>query len=147
MNKKKKDDHPKVIFLRTQDAVANTTRTQFNFIIPPSSMLHIRKKSYLRVGSVAFIVGTAYVSSSVDVIKISGLDYNPSTYISSDRGSPIICAYNPSVVNGIQLRTFRLELTPQIIHNISLEVGDRTDVGLDAGENLQICLVIEEDTD
>lgn len=140
----------KNVFLNTKDGVTDASRKLFTFNDLP--IVQVKKKSVLRINSVTPHNVTSAVAGTIEhhsyYIKLHGLAFNHSTYMSSDKGSePIIAVFNYNARNTIQIGHYKLELEPQDIINIQMECFNELNEGLvKSAVNFDLCVsfTIEE---
>jgi hypothetical protein len=142
----------KYIWLNTNNStIANggtdEVRRFFRFNNLP--LIQIKKKSVLRVNSLTLSgAGHQEATGHNWEVKICNINYNQASYYNSDNfAEPTIAQFNFDSKNTIQNGFFKLELEPQDIQNIIIEVYNEAGEGL--FKNLKIIdihlgLIIEE---
>ena len=150
MNKDKNISNIKNIWLNTNDvpttAISNNRRF-FTFYDLP--LIQIKKQSYLRVNSVT-LSGTGSLTA-IDhnwTIKLHNLNYNSGAYFNSDKvAEPTIICFNYVTKNSVQNGLFSLELVPQDLNTLTLEIYNEIGEGAIKNTynfNLHLNLIIEE---
>lgn len=125
----------KSIWLNTTDStIANGgtdgERRFFKFNQLP--LIQIKNKTYLKVNSITLSgAGHTQATGHNWVVKIHNLNYNQSSYYNSDRmAEPTIAMFNFDAKQTIQNGLFCLELEPQEIIGMTLEVYNEIGEGL-----------------
>ena len=142
----------KNIWLNTTDCTianggTNSTRRFFKFNDLP--LIQIKKKSYLKVNSLTLSgAGHQNATNHNWTVKLHGVNYNSSSYYNSDKlADPTIICFNFDTKNSVQNGLYSLELEPQDIINLSLEVYNEANEGLVKATqeiNMHLNLLIEE---
>jgi len=112
-------------------------------------LIQIKKRSFLRVSSISFS-GAGHIDAGGHnwEVKLHNINFNQTSYYNSDNfAEPTIAQFNIDTKHIIQTGFFKLELEPQDIHTITLEVFNETGEGLLKGTNpinIHLGLIIEE---
>ena len=111
-------------------------------------LIQIKKRSFLRVSSISFS-GTGHLDAGGHnwEVKLHNINFNQTSYYNSDNfAEPTIAQFNIDTKHLIQTGFFKLELEPQDIHTITLEVFNETGEGLLKSQpiNIHLGLIIEE---
>ena len=124
----------KNIWLNTIDCTianggTNAARRFFTFYDLP--LIQIKKGSYLRVNSVTVSgVGSPFVVDKNWTIKLHNVSFNNTQYYNSDKtAEPTIINFNYDTKNSVQNGLFSLEILPQDINQIAIEIYDNTGSG------------------
>jgi hypothetical protein len=142
----------KNIWLNTTDTtIANggtdATRRFFRFNDLP--LIQIKKKSYLKVNSLTLSgAGHQNATNHNWTVKLHNINYNQSSYYNSDKfAEPTIVQFNFDSKYTIQNGLYSLELEPQDIVNVMIEVYNELGEGLIKSSqdiNIHLNLLIEE---
>lgn len=142
----------KNIWLNTIDCTianggTNATRRFFTFYDLP--LIQIKKNSYLRVNSVTLSgVGAPQAVDKNWTIKLHNVSFNNQAYYNSDKtAEPSIISFNYDSKNSVQNGIFSLEILPQDINQITIEVFDNTGAGCITSTgnfDIYLNLIIEE---
>lgn len=111
-------------------------------------LIQIKKRSFLRVSSISFS-GAGHLDAGGHnwEVKLHNINFNQTSYYNSDNfAEPTIAQFNIDTKHLIQTGFFKLELEPQDIHTITLEVFNETGEGLLKSQpiNIHLGLIIEE---
>jgi hypothetical protein len=111
-------------------------------------LIQIKKRSFLRVSSISFSGGGHLDAGGHNwEVKLHNINFNQTSYYNSDNfAEPTIAQFNIDTKHLIQTGFFKLELEPQDIHTITLEVFNETGEGLLKSQpiNIHLGLIIEE---
>lgn len=140
----------KNIWLSSADCPASAitgTRRLFTFYDLP--LIQIRKNSYLRVNSVTLSgVGSPQAIDQNWIMKLHNVGFNNQAYFNSDKtAEPTIINFNYDIKNSVQNGLFSLELLPQDINQLSIEIYSNVNAGAStSGGNFDfyINLIVEE---
>jgi hypothetical protein len=142
----------KNIWLNTIDCTianggTNATRRFFTFFDLP--LIQIKKNSYLRVNSVTLSgVGAPQAIDKNWNIKLHNVAFNNQQYYNSDKtAEPTIINFNYDTKNSVQNGLFSLEVLPQDINSITIEIFDNTGAGCITSTgnfDVYLNLIIEE---
>jgi len=142
----------KSIWLNTTDTTianggTNAVRRFFTFNNMP--LIQIKKKSYLKVNALTLSgAGHQNASNHNWTIKLHNINYNQSSYYNSDGlAEPTILQFNFDMKSTIQNSLYALELEPQDIVNMTIEVYNEAGEGLVKSAqpiNIHLNLLIEE---
>ncbi len=137
----------KVIWLNTEDAVADSSRKEFIFNNLP--LIQIRNKSYLKINSIT--LSGAGISSATNhnwEIKLMNVKINQPSYFNSDNNFvPTIAMLNYDQNNSVQNGSMHLELETQDIIQLGLHIeNDDGDGAVKNSQaiNFHIGLCVEE---
>lgn len=125
----------KVIWLNTEDAVADGNRKEFIFNNLP--LIQIRNKSYLKINSITLSGdGLSSASNHNWEIKLMNVKINQPSYFNSDNNFvPTIAMLNYDQNNSVQTGSMHLELETQDIIQLGLHI--ESDDGHGAVKNSQ----------
>jgi hypothetical protein len=135
----------------TNSTIANNgtdaLRRVFRFNNLP--LIQIKKRSFLRIISLTISGAHNEATNHNWEVKLHNINFNQTSYYNSDNfAEPTIAQFNFSPNNTtIQSGFFKLELEPQDIHTITLEVFNETGEGLIKNNtpiNIHLGLSIEE---
>jgi hypothetical protein len=140
----------KNIWLNTTDvptsAITNNRRFFTFFDLP---LIQIKKQSFLRVNSLT--LSGAGSLTAIDhnwTIKLHNLNYNGGAYFNSDKiAEPTILCFNYDTKNSVQNGLFSLELVPQDLNTLTLEIFNEAGEGAIKNTypfNIHLNLIIEE---
>jgi hypothetical protein len=140
----------KNIWLNTTDVsgtAISTDRRFFSFFDLP--LIQIKKLSYLRVNSVTLSGnGSTQAIDHNWTIKLHNLSYNGGAYFNSDKiAEPTVICFNYDTKNSVQNGLFSLELVPQDINSITLEIFNELGEGAVQNAlpfNIHLNILIEE---
>lgn len=142
----------KNIWLNTVDCTianggTNATRRFFTFYDLP--LIQIKKNSYLRVNSVTISgIGGPQAVDKNWTIKLHNVAFNNQQYYNSDKtAEPTIINFNYDTKNSVQNGLFSLEVLPQDINQIAIEIYDNTGLGATTAGgpfDVYLNLIIEE---
>jgi len=142
----------KNIWLNTIDSTianggTNSARRFFTFYDLP--LIQIKKNSYLRVNSVTLSgVGSPQAIDKNWTIKLHNVLFNNNQYYNSDKtAEPTIINFNYDTKNSVQNGLFSLEILPQDINQLSIEIYDNANNGATTtggAFDVYLNLIIEE---
>lgn len=150
MNIVSKEKKCKNLWLNTVDCTianggTNALRRIFKFQNLP--LIQIKEKSYLKVNSITVSGAHNEMVGHNWIIKLHDVKYNQYNYYNSDRiQTPTIACFNYDSKNTVQNGLFSLEINPQDIVNLTLEIYNEEGVGLvkTTDVNLYINVIFEE---
>lgn len=137
----------KNLWLNTTDATTDGLRRVFTFNHLP--LIQIRQKTYLKVNSITLSgAGHAEATGHNWTVKLHNVGYNANTYFNSDKNAePTIVCFNFDTKHTIQNGLLSLELVPQDINNLAIEVFNEAGTGLIKSSQpvqLHINILLEE---
>lgn len=140
----------KNIWLSSADCPASAisgNRRLFTFFDLP--LIQIRNNSYLRVNSITLSgVGSPQATDQNWIVKIHNVAFNNQAYFNSDKtAEPTIINFNYDIKNSVQNGLFSLELLPQDINQLSIEIYSNVNAGAFTSTgnfDFYINLIVEE---
>lgn len=121
--------------------LVNTDKTEFTFrgMLP----INLVKDGYIKICSFA----SNTTGDNVYIVKLKGgVDYNKAKYWSSDfDGDPTLMVRAFNGKSSLNLTNYGLEIPPQVITDITLEIKDSDGYGVTGtNQKMYIDLIIEE---